>query len=191
VSRLPMPRLVAIKMKSNQEGDLAGLRAALSSATKEASLDDHTAWLKRLSAIANLVVGFAIAIFLLMIVSMATAIGFATRGAVANSREIVEVLHFVGASDQFIASEFQSHFLRVGSRGSATGGGVAMLAFLSASLLSYWWRSSPGGAEAATLFGQFSLGVLGYLILAVIAVAVALLTGNLSRWIVLNYLRDL
>ena len=46
-----------------------------------------------------MIVTFAIAVFLLVIVAMATAIGFATRGAVANAREIVEVLHFVGASD--------------------------------------------------------------------------------------------
>ena len=57
---------------------------------------------------ANAVVAFAAALFVLMIVAMATAIGFATRGAVAANWEIIEVLHFVGASDAFIAREFET-----------------------------------------------------------------------------------
>jgi cell division transport system permease protein len=191
LSKLPMPRLITVTMKSGYENDLAGLRAALATASKEASLDDHAAWLKRLTAMANIVVTLAVAIFGLMIVSMATAIGFATRGAVANSRGIVEVLHFIGASDQFVAGQFQRHFLRLGSRGSLTGGGSAIACFLIASVMSWWWRNSPGGAETATLFGAFSLGVLGYLGLIAIAIGVALLTSHLSRWIVLNHLRDL
>ena len=39
----------------------------------------------------------------------------------AGNREIIEVLHFVGASDAFIAREFQSHFRRLGLRGAIIG----------------------------------------------------------------------
>ncbi len=191
LSRLPVPRLVAVTMKANQEGDLAPLRQALGAVAPQASLDDHTAWLKRLTAMANLVVSFAIAVFLLVILAMTTAVGFATRGAVANSREIIEVLHFVGASNTFIAQQFQHHFLQLGSRGALAGGGVALLGFLAANLMSLWWRNSPGGAEVAALFGAFSLDLMGYLGLCVISVGIALLTAYISRWIVLRHLRDL
>ena len=56
-------------------------------------------WAARLGAMANAVVVLAAALFVLMIVAMGTAIGFATRGAVAANREVVEVLHLVGASN--------------------------------------------------------------------------------------------
>lgn len=191
LSRLPVPRLVAVKMKANQEGDLTPLRQALAAVAPQASLDDHTAWLKRLTAMANLVVSFAVAVFALVILAMATAVGFATRGAVANSREIIEVLHFVGASNTFIAQQFQQHFFQLGSRGALGGGGVALLGFLTANLLSWWWRSSPGGAEVAALFGAFSLDLLGYFALCAISIGIALLTAYISRWIVLRHLRDL
>ena len=46
--------------------------------------------------------------------------------------DIVEVLHFVGASDRFIAREFERHFLRLGVRAGLTGAGFAMLVFMSA-----------------------------------------------------------
>ena len=39
---------------------------------------------------------------------------FATRGAMAGNREIVEVLHFVGANDDYIAREFQRRFFELG-----------------------------------------------------------------------------
>ncbi len=47
---------------------------------------------------------------------------FATRAAVATNRAVVEVLHFVGARDGFIAAQFQRHFLKVGTQGGLLGG---------------------------------------------------------------------
>jgi cell division transport system permease protein len=189
ISKLPLPRLVVVRMKAGQSADLAPLRAAVTQASSEANLDDHSAWINRLTAMANVIVSFAGAVFLLVIVAMSTAIGFATRGAVANGREIVEVLHFVGASDSFVAKQFQNHFFGLGLRGSLAGGGAAALSFLAASGLSAWWRGSPGGQELAALFGAFSLNWLGYFGLIAICVGVTLLTAYLSRWIVLRYLR--
>ena len=106
---------------------------------------------------ADAVVMLAAALFALMIVAMGTAIGFATRGAMAGNREIVEVLHLVGASDAFIAREFQTHFRRLGFRGATIGGLAAIAFFATASLLSFWWAHSPGGEEIAAMFGSFAL----------------------------------
>ena len=190
ISNLPLPRLVVVRMRAGHGADLGPLRTAVAVASSEANLDDHSAWLDRLTAMANVIVSFAGAVFLLVIVAMSTAVGFATRGAVANGREIVEVLHFVGASDGFVARQFQNHFLGLGLRGSLAGGGAAALCFLAASVLSAWWRNSAGGAELAALFGAFSLNVLGYFALVAICIGVTLLTAYLSRWIVLRHLRN-
>ncbi len=146
---------------------------------------------RELGAMADAIVVLAAALFVLMIVAMATAIGFATRGAVAANREIVEVLHLVGASNRFIAREFQTHFRRLGFRGAMIGGSAAIAFFAIASLLSLWWAHSPGAEEIATMFGSFALRPLGYLALVVVCVAVTLLTGLLSREIVMRHLQSL
>ena len=148
-------------------------------------------WAARLGTIANAVVTLAAALFVLMIVAMGTAIGFATRGAVAANREVVEVLHLVGASNTFIAREFQSHFRRLGFRGALIGGLAAISFFAIASLLSFWWAHSPGGEEIAAMFGSFALRALGYLALVAVCAAVTLLTGLLSREIVMRHLQNL
>ena len=153
LSQLPIPRLIVVRMSAGERADLAPLKAALASATPQASLDDHRLWLSRLDTMAGVIVFFAAALFILMITAMATAIGFATRGAMAGNREIIEVLHFVGAADTFIARQFQSHFLRLGLRGAAFGGGAAYS-------FSRWRRFCPscGAARPAERKSRRSSG---------------------------------
>jgi cell division transport system permease protein len=191
LSQLPIPRLIVVRLGGQRPEDLAALRAALASAVPQANLDDHRVWAARIGTMAEAVVVLAAALFALMILAMGTAIGFATRGAMAGNREIVEVLHLVGASDNFIAREFQTHFRRLGLRGSMIGGVAAMAFFAAAALLSFLWAHSPGGEEIAAMFGSFALGPYGYVALALVCAAVTLLTGLLSREIALRHLRTL
>jgi cell division transport system permease protein len=191
LSQLPIPRLIVVEMNARNRSDLAPLKAALAAAAPEASLDDHRFWLSRLDTMAEVIVLFAAALFALMIVAMATAVGFATRGAMAGNREIIEVLHFVGAADGFIARQFQAHFFRLGLRGAAIGGFAAGGFLAGASLLSRWWARSAGGDEIAALFGTFAPTGAGYLAILIICGAIAGLTGLLSRFIALGQLRSL
>jgi cell division transport system permease protein len=191
LSQLPIPRLIIVRLGDQRPEDLASLRSALASGVPQANLDDHRIWAARIGTMADAVVVLAAALFALMILAMGTAIAFATRGAMAGNREIVEVLHLVGASDKFIAREFQTHFRRLGLRGSVIGGLAAIAFFAAASLLSFWWAHSPGGGEIAAMFGSFALGLYGYIALALVCAAVTLLTGLLSREIVLRHLKAL
>ena len=64
-----------------------------------------------------------------MLAATVLSVIFATRGAMATNRPIVEVLHFIGAKSGFIAGQFQRHFLMLGLEGGVIGGGLAMLLF--------------------------------------------------------------
>ncbi len=191
LSELPIPRLIVLRLRARGAEDLTALRKALASAVPQAGLDDHRIWAARLGAMAKGIVILAAALFVLMIVAMGTAIGFATRGAMAGAREIVEVLHLVGASDRFIAGEFETQFRGLGLRGALIGGLAAAAFFATASLLRFSWARSPGGEEIAAMFGSFALPPLGYLALLVVCGAVTLLTGFLSREIVMRHLQRL
>jgi cell division transport system permease protein len=188
LGQLPIPRLIIVHMQAGHRNDLEPLRAALATGAPAASLDDHRLWLSRLDVMAGAIVVFAAALFALMIVAMGTAVGFATRGAMAGAREIVEVLHFVGAADSYIAGQFQGHFFRLGLKGAGIGGGAAALFFAVAALASFIARRTSAGAEIAALFGAFRLGLPGYAAIAAVAGAIAVLTGVLSRRIVFRQL---
>ena len=146
-------------------------------------------WAARLDAMADGIVLFALALLALMLVAMATAIIFATRGAVAATREIVEVLHFVGARDAFIAGEFQRHFLRLGFIAAMIGVGSASALFGLGWLLSRAPSEAFGADQVSSLLNAFSLGWRGYAALLALGVFIGVATGLLSRLIVLRQLR--
>jgi cell division transport system permease protein len=191
LSLLPIPRILVVDVQGAAEEDVAGLREALAHSVPQAFLSDRRLWAGRIGKMAGAVVVLAAASFALMIVAMAIAIGFATRGAVAANREIIEVLHFVGASDSFVAREFEGHFRSVGFRGALIGDSSAMAFFLAGAGLFRWTTASTGGAQIAALFGSFALNPMGYAALISIGVVVTVLTGLVSRAIVLRHLRGL
>jgi len=61
------------------------------------------------------------------------------------NRPIVEVLHFVGAGDRYIANRFLRHFLRLGLQGGVIGGGIAMLTFGFSESIAGWFSGTPSG----------------------------------------------
>jgi cell division transport system permease protein len=181
LGELPIPRMIVVKLASGPAPDFAGLRAALAARVPSASLDDHRGWIDRMRDMAEAVVVVGIAILTLVVVVTVLSVTFATRGAMATNRPIVEVLHYVGATDGFVASQFQRHFLLLGFKGGAIGGGIALLLFGILGAASAWLSGSAGGAEATALFGTFSIGVAGYFAIIGLIVLMAMVTALTSR----------
>ncbi len=188
---LPVPRLVVVKLDPDKTLDLGRLRRTLEALAPGVSLDDHRVWLARLASMAHATVAIGIVVFALVLFAMMLAVAFATLGAMAGNREIIEVLHFVGAADSFISRQFQRHFFRLGLRGGGIGGGFAILFFFVTGHLAGWWRATAGGEQVEALFGTFSLHLKGYAAILVIAAAIAVITGFVSRVIVFRHLRRL
>jgi cell division transport system permease protein len=189
ISELPVPRLIELRVSGVPE--FQPLRQQLAQQIPTATLDDHRMWVQRLGAMASAMVGIGVMIMLLVLVATALAIAFATRGAMAGNRHIIEVLNLVGASDAFIAREFQRHFLRLGLRGGVIGGASAMLVFWLAGFTAARWNATPGGDQLEALFGTFALGFRGYLAVIVIALVIAVTTAVVSRITVRRNLRGL
>lgn len=187
---LPVPRLIVLGLDREARPDLEGLARQLTAEIPGALVDDHGAWITRLTTMANTVVLVAVGIVALVLAAGAAAVVFATRGAMAGNREVVEVLHFVGAGDRFIASEFQKRFLRLGLRGGVLGAGGACLFIAACGALS---NSTTGGASALalqSLFGAFGMGARGYGLIAGVAVLVAVIAGLVSGRTVRRYLSE-
>lgn len=191
LDQLPVPRLIVLRLDDKTKADFVALRRALVENVRGVTLDDHRVWIARLAAMAQSIVILAIGIVALVITATALAVAFATRGVMAGNRDIIEVLHFVGASDAYIADEFQSHFLRLGLKGGVLGGVAAMAFFLLASGLASAWVATPGGDQIEALFGTFSLGPGGFIAMTMIIVLVALVTAIGSRITVRRTLRQL
>ncbi len=174
---LPVPRLIVVKINSAATFDPVQLRRLLNAQVPSASLDDHRGWIDRMRAMTGAAVAAGIVILSLVFAATILSVTFATRGAMATNRPIVEVLHFIGAKPGFIVGQFQRHFLMLGLKGGAVGGGTAILVFLVAELLAGWLF----GGEVAALFGNLSLGPLGYAVVVAQVVLIAIVTAATSR----------
>ncbi len=177
MDELPVPRLVVVTVDEGSPPDTSALREALAISAPQATLDDHRAWTGRLVAMARTTILVGVGILALMLSTTMLTVIFATRGAMAGNRHIIEVLHFVGAESGFIASQFQTRFLMIGLKGASVGGALAASVFL---LLGVWQNASmatPLNDQATALFGRFQLGDGGYFgIVAVIALIAAMTT---------------
>jgi cell division transport system permease protein len=181
LDELPIPRMIVVKLWSGAPPDFAAMRATLAAQVPSAILDDHRRWIDHMRDMASAAAAGGLGILALVLVVTVLSVTFATRGAMATNRPIVEVLHYVGATDGFVATQFQRHFLILGFKGGAIGGGAAILLFGIMQGMNVWLAGTPGGDEAAALFGSFSIGAAGYVAILAQIVLMALVTALASR----------
>ncbi len=190
LKELPVPRLIAIEVDRVNPPNFDALRAKLAKDFTGVTLDDHRHWQRQIRTVTRSFALGGLAILLLVGAATTAIIVSATRSALSANREIVEVLHFVGATDKFIAREFAGHFLSLGIRAGIVGAGAAMLMFF---LLPFGMEAIGGGAvtmaELRRLIGAGTLDVAGYLILLSVVVVIAalcMLTSRIGVYRILN-----
>jgi cell division transport system permease protein len=180
---LPVPRLIALELDRGTPPDLEAVRASLAQQFQGVSLDDHRGWQRQIRTVTH---GFALGgLGILLLVASATTavIVSATRSALASNREIVEVLHFVGATDRFIAREFEKHFLRLGIRAGLVGALSAMAIFLlMPTVVGLIGGGAVTMAEVQRLIGTGSLDFAGYILLGIVVIVIAALCMLTSRF---------
>ncbi len=189
LSALSIPRLVIVELADPREADLGQLERNLG-AIKGASLNTHAAWRQQLNTMAGTVVISGLLALALILAATILAIIFATRGTMSSNRTIVDVLHFIGASNRFIAGEFQDRFLAIGLRGGIIGGLAALVFFFAAGLTVGNVLSDASGAQLGVLFGRFALGWDGILAIVTLVPIIAGLTAITSRLTVRSFLRQ-
>ncbi len=181
LDELPVPRLIVVRIAPGAAPDIPQLRRNLAEQVPGAVLDDHRGWIERMRAMAGAAVAAGIFVLILVVAATMLSVTFATRGAMATNKPVIEVLHFVGAKNGFIAGHFQRHFLLLGLQGGALGGGLAVLMFALAGLFSRWFAGSAGSEQTSALFGSFAVGIGGYVAMLVQIMLIAVVAALTSR----------
>jgi cell division transport system permease protein len=127
-SDLPVPRLVAVELDRRAPAKAADLAAALKAKGIDATVDDHSLWTGEIMRAGALALGVAAGLFALIVAAAAALITFATRQGLATRAELVAVLHLAGATDAFIARQFQARFARMAAHAGIAGGLLAAAA---------------------------------------------------------------
>lgn len=191
ISLLPVPRLIAIQIDRNAPPDLQVLTRNIEDSFQGVALDDHRYWQAQIRTVTRSLALSGIAVLLLMGAATTAIIVSATRSALASNREIVEVLHFVGATDTFIAREFEKHFLALGIRAGLMGAMFATIIFmLLPAIIRLVGGNAVTAAEIRRLIGTASLDPPGYILLAIVVVVIAALCMITSRYGVFRILHS-
>jgi cell division transport system permease protein len=190
LSTLPVPRLIAVELDRSSPPDFEVLRKALGSNFPGATIDDHRRWQQQIRTITRSFALGGFAILLLVGAATTAIIVSATKSAMASNRDIVEVLHFVGATDRFIAREFERHFLRLGVRAGVVGALWAILVFLAMpAVMELLGGGTVTIAELRRLIGVATLDLPGYILLGIVVLVIAalcMLTSRIGVYRILN-----
>jgi cell division transport system permease protein len=191
LSALPIPRLIAVEIDRSNPPDIELIKNALNQNFEGVTLDDHRRWQAEIRTLTRSTALGGIAVLGLVAAATIAVIVSATRSAMASNREIIEVLHFVGAKERFISGEFERHFLGLGVRAGLMGALAAAIAFL---LLPLMMHLLGGGvvteAETRRLIGSGELDLGGYLLCVLVVVVVAGLCMITSRLGVVRVLKS-
>ena len=180
LQELPLPKLIDVTLDTAQPPNLATLGAQLAAEVPGASLDDHKLWSERLTALTRLLKfagGFVVLLTGLTAIAM---IIFTTHTGLAIHHNTIALLHTFGARDSYIATQFQSHAMRVGFRGGAMGAAFAAFTiFITGKLVASF--------DIEMLEG-FSLTTRHWIAIAALPIATAFISMLAARMTVLRKL---
>jgi len=118
---LPIPVLIDVSLSDESTAIIEGLRTAVTTVVPDAIIDDHRRWFEHLI---DLTEGFrllTIGIALIVTTALALTVVYATRASMAEFREVISVLHLIGARDIYVATQFAKRTLSAALKGSAGG----------------------------------------------------------------------
>lgn len=175
---LPIPNLVEVRLDPKHPAKGSELMNALALRDIDATLDDHTAWLKDVEQSALTIRLIAFGIFLIIGSATAAVVGFATRAGLTARADVVDVLSLCGATDTFIAERFQFRFARMSFESGLLGAAVAsaVMAIIKAT----------GSSQSFALALPFSW--MDLLILLPCPLLIALIGGLTARMVTLRLL---
>jgi cell division transport system permease protein len=127
---LALPQLVDVSIDPARL-DEKTLATRLAKDASGAAIDDQRLWLDRLAGLVRAAEGVAGAIVLLIGAASVLTVIFTTRAGLAVHRDVIELLHLMGARDGYIARQFQRQAMRLGLRGGAAGIALALMTLLA------------------------------------------------------------
>lgn len=179
ISSLPIPVLLDVKLKPNSELNYDEVTRGLRQVSENASIDNHRLWLNRLLKFASSLKNIAMTVLFMVIGICAFSIYYSTRTSLGININTIEILHIIGAKDNYIARQYAKNFVKIGF----FAGIIGLIAAIPSIILVAKYGVSTGsglikGAQLSTL--AWSLIMTTPLLSALYAAAVSYLTVKKS-----------
>lgn len=126
-----LPTVIDISLNDQKKVDLKALESSLNDISPLIHLTDHRNWQTQVSNLIYTTVFIALFITTLTLFAALASAIFATKTSLLIHHQVVEILSLIGASDSYIAKQFQVHALKQGFIASVIGSSLAFLTFFS------------------------------------------------------------
>lgn len=184
---LPLPVLITVQVEppSGQSASdvIQNITTRLTKSIPGLRIDDHGTWLKELRRFVDVLQIVAIAIIALLGLAASLTVILVTRVSLLAHRDVVDILHVMGATDRHIAWQFQTFVARIAAVGSAGGAIFAFFTVLAAQLF--------GMALTAPLLPAVGLPWWFFALILALPFPVVLLAVAVARSSVLWWVRQL
>jgi len=181
-AQLPLPTLIDLSIDRAKPPSAAVLAQQISAALPGAKLDDHGAWTRDLLRIAEAGEAMGLAIFAAIALTATLTIAATARARLAINAQEIELLHSLGATDGFIARQFQAGAFR------ATIAGAVIGAIVAGAVVAGLIRAAP---PIIPFVSQLRLEPVDWAVLASVPVGAILLAMLVTRWTAYSLARRL
>lgn len=180
---LPVPVLISLQMKETGNRTAHDIRMQIEGVTPLARLDKHESWLEELLRLTGTLRLVAVLVTLVISAAGILAVAGAMQSRMAEHKESIELLHLMGAGDNYISKQFQRHAFIISLQGSLFG-------FIICALFIYCLGIFLSGSED-TLLPTFDPSALFWLSFLLVPAFIILLCVLTTRWAVLHRLQKM
>ncbi len=135
LDELPLPNLIEVGLKADAKDTAKALQANLSAQGFKVEIDDHSRYSGEIVRTSAVLRGAALLALLALMIASVASIAFAARAALETQSECVQILHLIGAEDEFVIHEVQARFTRLGLIAGAYGAIGAAILVISANFV--------------------------------------------------------
>lgn len=180
LEELPMPGLIAVELNSASDESVEKLTQAVHALSPTSYVDTHREWLQDILRFTRTLQWVALLVALIVAVTTVTGISGGVRSRMAIHKDQVEILHLIGASDKYIARQFQWYAVVIALLGSTLGTAAGLFMAMLILFLT--------GQSGTPLIPQISLDSTSFALFCILPVIACLIAGMTARLTVLRTL---
>jgi cell division transport system permease protein len=177
---LPVPALLSLSLDHGNDQTAENILQTARSVNPLARLDRHEEWLKQLLRVTDSLRATAFIFTLVICAAAIIAIAGAVQSRMAEHKESVQLLHLMGASDNYIMKQFERHGILMSLQGGL--GGLFLGSALLIILVQYLSSRSVSQLPEIEFTAPF------WVMVALLPVFAGLLAAVTTRWTVLRTL---
>ena len=177
---IPLPSLISAELKISNPETIAAFIKDIEEQSEFANVETHQDWLGDLIHFARTLKILSLCIALIVVLATIAALTAGIRTRFAIHRKDIELLHLIGASDDYIARQFQGHAMIIALRGSVIGTILGIIITVLIIALS--------GFSGTSLIPKIEISVLQFMAICLVPLAVCLIAAATSRFAALHTL---